>query len=209
MYLRRVGWRISCHSSVRSLLALNMIYKWRDCRTARPWYIGRITSQSDLFLQQLSQPSEAGIEGGRRGNTKYWGRIYHSLLSSDLIPPPQTTSSAGERLTSFFSWGITTLELFSFSENWVVSFMLSNQLYFECFRNCPARWMDVSLHLIIIDSSQRSPKETFSCDPIKAGVGQTPLNHHLSLIIYSLVLLIMYCNMCYRYQSLSNISQLL
>ena len=82
-------------------------------------------------------------------------------------------------------------------------------LCFECCRNCPARWMDVSLHLIIIDSSQRSPKETVSCDPIKAGVGQAPLNHHLSLIIYSLVLLIMYCNMCYRYHCLSNISELL
>ena len=87
--------------------------------------------------------------------------------------------------------------------------MLSHQLYFECCRNCPARSMDVSLHLIIIDSSQRSPKETVSCDPIKAGVGQAPLNHHLSLIIYSLVLLIMYCNMCYRYHCLSNISELL
>ena len=69
--------------------------------------------------------------------------------------------------------------------------------------------MDVSLHLIIIDSSHRAAKETFASDPIKAGVGQTPLNHHLSLVIYSLVLLIMYCNMCYRYHGLSNISQLL
>ena len=117
MYLRRVGWRISCHSSVRSLLALNMIYKWRDCRTARPWYIGRITSQSDLFLQQLSQPSEAGIEGGRRGNTKYWGRIYHSLLSSALLLPLSSTNNqqCWRAFNLFFSWGITTLELFSFS----------------------------------------------------------------------------------------------
>ena len=126
------------------------------------------------------------------------------------LPSSESSSTPSELLTSFFQEESQQLNFSYFlPDNWVVSFMLSNQLYFECFRNCPARWMDVSLHLIIIDSSHRSAKETFASDPIKAGVGQTPLNHHLSLIIYSLVLLIMYCNMCYRYQSLSNISQLL
>ena len=109
-----------------------------------------------------------------RGDTKYWGWIYHSLLSSaNKLRTGDVTFSlfplSKQPFTRTGQGPLSTTNLFHFinKQTWpnpAVSFfyLRSSQFSFKRCRNFSAWWIDVSPHLIIIDSSQRPGGETFA-----------------------------------------------